>query len=100
MVINREEKDGVVECLYNSSNILKSEYNQSKNSLTVVFKSGLQYEYYNVLYRDYLRLEISESTGAVFNKMFGVKSKRQYEYKKLDKVDPTELIEKVKTIIT
>lgn len=95
MVINREEKDGVVECLFNSTNILKSVYNSKENILEITFKSGLVYEYYNVLYKDYLRLEISESTGSVFNKMFGVKSKRQYEYKKLDKVDPSLIIERV-----
>lgn len=40
-VIKRTEKEnGVVECLIDSSNILLSEYNKTKKTLKITFKSG------------------------------------------------------------
>ena len=99
MLVNREEKDGITECLYKSSNILRSEYNKEEKKLVVTFNSGLMYEYYNVSYTDYVRLEITESSGTVFNKMFGPKAKRKYEFKKLEKIDPKTLLESVVELI-
>jgi hypothetical protein len=90
-VVKRTEKEnGVVECLIDSSNILLSEYDKSKQTLKITFKAGTQYLYKDVLDRDYVRFEVSESQGSVFNKTM-----RKYEFDKLDKIDTTALLERI-----
>ena len=90
-VIKRTEKEnGVVECLIDSSNILLSEYNKTKKTLKITFKAGTQYLYKDVIERDYVRFEVSESQGSVFNKTM-----RKYEFEKLEKIDTTELLERI-----
>jgi hypothetical protein len=90
-VVKKEEKEnGVIECLIDSSNILLSEYNKSKKTLKITFKAGTQYLYKDVLDRDYVRFEVSESQGSVFNKTM-----RKYEFEKLEKIDTTELLERI-----
>ena len=90
-VVKRTEKEnGIVECLIDSSNILLSEYDKAKQTLKITFKAGTQYLYKDVLDRDYVRFEVSESQGSVFNKTM-----RKYEFDKLDKVDTTELLERI-----
>jgi hypothetical protein len=90
VVKRTEREDGVVECLIDSSNILLSEYNKSKQTLKITFKAGTQYLYKDVLYRDYVRFEVSESQGSVFNKTM-----RKYEFDKMDKVDTSNLLEQI-----
>lgn len=91
-VVKRTEKEnGIIECLIDSSNILLSEWDKSKKTLKITFKAGTQYLYKDVLERDYLRFEISESQGSVFNKTFS-----KYEFDKLDKIDVTEIKELIK----
>ena len=90
-VIKRTEKEnGIIECLIDSSNILLSEYNKPKKTLKITFKAGTQYLYKEVIERDYVRFEVSESQGSVFNKTM-----RKYEFDKLEKVDTTELLEQI-----
>ena len=90
-VIKRIEKENVVvECLIDSSNILLSEYNKTKKTLKITFKVGTQYLYKDVIERDYVRFEVSESQGSVFNKTM-----RKYEFDKLEKIDTTELLEQI-----
>ena len=90
-VVKRTEKEnGVVECLIDSSNILLSEYNKTKKTLKITFKAGTQYLYKDVIERDYVRFEVSESQGSVFNKTM-----RKYEFDKLEKIDTTELLEQI-----
>lgn len=86
-----EREDGVIECLIDSTNILLSEYDKNKKTLKITFKAGTQYLYKDVLYRDYLRFEVSESQGSVFNKTMG-----KYEFEKLDIIDVTEIKEMIK----
>ena len=90
VVKRTEREDGVVECLIDSSNILLSEYNKSKQTLKIIFKAGTQYLYKDVLDRDYVRFEVSESQGSVFNKTM-----RKYEFDKLDKIDTSNLLEQI-----
>ena len=91
-VIKRTEKEnGIIECLIDSSNILLSEYNKPKKTLKITFKAGTQYLYKEVIERDYVRFEVSESQGSVFNKTM-----RKYDFEKLDKIDTTELLEQIK----
>ena len=90
-VIKRTEKEnGIIECLIDSYNILLSEYNKPKKTLKITFKAGTQYLYKEVIERDYVRFEVSESQGSVFNKTM-----RKYEFDKLEKVDTTELLEQI-----
>ena len=90
-VIKRTEKEnGIIECLIDSSNILLSEYNKPKKTLKITFKAGTQYLYKEVIERDYVRFEVSESQGSVFNKTM-----RKYEFDKLEKVDTAELLEQI-----
>jgi hypothetical protein len=88
-VVKRTQKeDGVIECLIDSSNIIMSEYDESKKTLAITFKAGTKYLYKDVLHRDYVRFEVSESQGEIFNKTL-----RKYEFDKLDKVDVNPLKE-------
>jgi hypothetical protein len=79
-------EDGVIECLINSSNILKSEYSEKDKTLIMTFKGGTRYKYFDVLHRDYVRMEISESHGSVFNKTM-----QNYKFEKLEVIDISEL---------
>lgn len=80
------KEDGNIECLVDSTNILKMEYNEKEKSLIVTFKAGSRYKYLNVLHRDYVRLEISESQGSVFSKTM-----KSYKFEKLDPIDVTPI---------
>lgn len=86
VVKKTEREDGVVECLIDSSNILLSEYNKTDKTLKITFKAGTQYLYKDVLHRDYVRFEVSESQGSVFNKTMN-----KYEFEKLGSIDVTEI---------
>jgi hypothetical protein len=65
MLLKKTEKDGVVKALYDSSNILASNWNGA--DLTVIFKRGASYTYKNVSKTDYIRFETADSQGAVLN---------------------------------
>lgn len=93
-VIRKTQKEnGIVECLIDSSNILMSEYDESKNTLKLTFKGGTQYLYKDVLKRDYLRFEISESQGTVFSKTMN-----KYEFEKLGSIDINPIKDLIKEI--
>lgn len=86
-------EDGVIECLIESTNILKTEYNESTKEFIVTFKAGSRYKYLDVLNRDYVRFEISESQGSVFNKTM-----KSYKFEKLDSVNATPIKEMITEI--
>ena len=90
MFIERNEKDGVISCLFKSSNILASDYNQEKKELTIIFKEGRSYTYSGIEYKDYLRFEIAESQGQVFSKHI-----KKYETKKNGNIDVKEFLLKI-----
>jgi len=94
MFVERTEKDGVITCLFKSSNILSSDYNQEKKELIITFNAGRRYTYSNLEYKDYLRFEIAESQGEVFNKHI-----KKYPTKRNEDVDPTNLLNRVSEII-
>lgn len=91
VVKRTEREDGVIECLIDSTNIIMSEYDKNKKNLKITFKAGTQYLYKDVLERDYLRFEVSESQGSVFNKTM-----RKYEFDKLDPIDVEPIKELIK----
>lgn len=88
MILKRIEKDGIIKALYDSSNVLGSIYNSQSSDLDLIFKSGQKYRYKNVSKSDYMRLEIAESQGQVFNTHI-----KKYAFEKLDKVDPSKILE-------
>lgn len=90
MILKRDEKDGIVNALYNSSNILASTYDLKKNELVIIFKSGTKYKYKNVSKSDYMRFEIAESQGSVFNKYI-----KNYEFEKMESIDVVKLITEI-----
>jgi len=94
LLVNKEEKDGIIECLYKSSNIIASEYDEKNKKLSVTFNYGVKYEYYDVIHRDYVRFEINESQGTILNKNL-----KKYEFKKIGTVDVTPMKEKLKELL-
>jgi hypothetical protein len=91
VVKRTEREDGVIECLIDSTNILMTEYDESKKTFKVTFKAGTQYLYKDVLKRDYLRFEVSESQGSIFNKTM-----TKYEYEKLGSINTEPIKELIK----
>ena len=67
MLLKRQEKDNLIKAMYDSSNVIASIYNTQTNDLDIIFKAGTKYRYTNVSKPDYMRLEIAESQGVVFN---------------------------------
>ena len=94
MFVERTEKDGIISCLFKSSNILASEYNQEKNELTIIFNAGRKYTYSGVNHKDYHRFEMAESQGQFFNKYI-----KKYPTKKNDDINPIELLNRVTEIL-
>ena len=94
MFVERKEKDGVITCLFKSSNILSSEYIQEKKELIITFNAGRRYTYSNLEYKDYLRFEIAESQGEVFNKHI-----KKYPTKRNEDINPTELLNRVTQVL-
>ncbi len=87
MILKRIEKDNQIKALYDSTNILGSVYNTESSDLDLIFKSGQKYRYKGVSKADYMRLEIAESQGQVFNTHI-----KKYAFEKLEKVDPTKIL--------
>ena len=94
MFIDRKENEGIISCLFKSSNILASDYNQEKKELTITFNAGRSYTYSDINHKDYTRFELAESQGEIFSKYI-----KKYTTKRNPDVNPTELLTKVSTII-
>jgi hypothetical protein len=86
MILKRKEKDNVIKALYDSSNILGSKYDSNTGDLSLIFKAGTQYKYNGVSKSDYMRFEIAESQGKVFNTHI-----KKYSYVKLEDVDVSKI---------
>lgn len=67
MILKKVERDGVIDCLYDSSNIVGSQYNENNKTLSVIFKNGGKYTYSDVPKVEYLIFEGSPSQGKVLN---------------------------------
>lgn len=91
MLLERNDKTGVVKSLYKSSNILASTYNPKTEVLEVIFKGGSRYSYKGVGKNDFFRFESAESQGKVMNTV--IKPNREVE--KLEPVDEAKIIEAV-----
>lgn len=93
MILERVEKDGLVEALYESSNVVASSYNKNQNDLTVTFKNGGNYTYQGVSETDYVRFETAESQGKVLNANL-----KKYPFLKHEKVDVDDIIKRIKDV--
>jgi hypothetical protein len=91
MIIKKQEKDNKIKVIYESSNILASIFDVINNDLTIIFKAGTQYIYPNVSKSDYLRFEMADSQGSVFNTHI-----KKYSNQKLDSIDPTTILNEIK----
>ena len=93
MILEKIEKNGLIEVLYESSNIIASKYNKLDKSLSIIFKHGGNYVYSNVPETDYFRFETAESQGKVLNSNI-----KKYAFIKEDNVDVSEVIDRIKNI--
>lgn len=82
MVKKRIEKDGLVKCIFESTNILASTYDKANSNLTVIFGNGGSYTYTGVKGTDYLRFETDESQGKAITAYI-----KQYPFIKNEKVN-------------
>jgi len=86
MIIQREEKDGIVKGFYKSSNVALSEYNKATKDLTITFGYGGVYTYHNVPQKDYHRFELAESQGKVLSSHI-----KSFTFTKMDAVGKDEV---------
>lgn len=93
MILKRQEKDGLIKAMYNSSNIVASIYNSKNNNLEVIFKSGTKYRYDGVTKSDYMRFEIADSQGKVFESHI-----KKYPTSKLENVDITKILDETTSL--
>ena len=94
MLLKKQELDNKTKSIYESSNICASIYDKSNSSLTIIFNNGGQYIYEGVTSSDYLRFEVADSQGAVFNSHL-----KKYPFQKLDKVDVKDILVEIHEII-
>lgn len=87
MILKRQEKENIIKALYDSSNVLASTYDTESCDLTIIFGSGNQYKYSNVSKSDYMRFEIAESQGKIFNSHI-----KKYAFEKLDNFEMVEML--------
>lgn len=90
MILKRQEKDNAIVALYDSSNILGSVYDNINGDLTLIFKGGREYKYSKVSKSDYMRFELAESQGDIFNTHI-----KKYSFEKLGVTDISSLITEV-----
>lgn len=66
MLLFKEQENGVERCLFESSNILHTEYEETRLTLKIYFKTGNVYSYYPVYADLYENFKLAESTGRFF----------------------------------
>ena len=93
MILERVEKDGVVEAIYESSNIVASSYDKVKKNLNITFNYGGNYTYQNVPETDYMRFETSDSQGKVLGSHI-----KKYPALKHENVDVNVIFNKVSDV--
>ena len=88
MLIKRTEDNGIVNALYESSNILSSKYDGK--DLTIIFKRGASYTYNDVSKSDYTRFEMADSQGQILNSKI-----KAYSFSKNDVVNEIPIINEI-----
>jgi KTSC domain len=87
MVLKKEVHEDIIKCTFDSSNVIASEFNQKTQDLIITFKAGTRYKYANVSATDYMRFEIAESQGKVFNSHI-----KKYPTEKVDIVNVVNIL--------
>lgn len=67
MVLKEEVQDNIYTCYFDSSNILACQYYANVQILSLIFKSGKQYNYKNITPTEYQLFKIAKSQGKYFN---------------------------------
>ena len=94
-LIEKEIKNDLITCWYNSANILLSEYVLSKQLLDITFRNGQKYRYYHVNPQNHAGLQMSESTGQYFHTNI-----RTHAFKKMGVVPISEHLRRANKRIT
>jgi hypothetical protein len=98
MLLKRQEKNGKIKAIYNSSTICASIYDIETRNLTVIFRYGGQYLYPNVDQTDYTLFETSESNGVYFNNFIKKKYSDFQKLPQLDDVATSNLLKEIETM--
>jgi|TARA_B110000858_G_C17685167_1_gene418509 predicted nuclease with TOPRIM domain len=93
MILERVEKDGIVDAIYESSNIVASSYDKIKKNLNITFVYGGNYTYQGVPETDYMRFETSDSQGKVLGSHI-----KKYPALKHENVDVNVIFNKVSDV--
>jgi KTSC domain len=93
MLVKRLEKSGKIKAMYSSSTICASIFDTATKDLVVIFNNGGQYKYPNVADSDYMRLEMAESSGNVFNTYI---KKKYTNFEKMESLES----DRIKAILT
>ena len=88
-LIERQIDGDKITCLFNSANVLLTEYQLSKQVLEVTFNNGQKYRYYHVNPQDHAGLQIAESTGQYFHKTI-----KSHAFEKIGAVPIAELLKR------
>lgn len=94
MVISKQTEGSIIQSLYDSSNVIASQYNVETKNLVVIFGKGGQYLYEGVEYADFTRFEVAQSQGKSINEYI-----KKYPSKKLGEINTTPIKEDIKRII-
>lgn len=94
MVISKQTEGSIIQSLYDSSNVIASQYNMETKNLVVIFSKGGQYLYEGVEYGDFTKFEVSESQGKSLNTHI-----KKYPTKKMGEIDTTPIKEDIKRIL-
>lgn len=78
MLLKKQEENGVVEAIFDSSNLYKALYLRENKIMYVFFKKGGVYSYYNVDSDIYNEFETADSQGEFFTKNMKMNSKYPY----------------------
>lgn len=95
--VTEDDTGKLIECIINSSNILKTNYFAHRKRLFVFFNRGHVYSYTNISEELYNEFEESESQGEFLRKVI-MKNPNKYPYLKEFKINTSE-IEEAKEII-
>jgi hypothetical protein len=90
-ILKRNDQEKIIECLYDSSNVLASKYDKQSKELYVTFNRGAQYKYENVSLTDYTRFEMADSQGSILNSHI-----KKYTFSRMLDVNAEALINEIK----
>lgn len=93
MILQKVKQGTVTKALYQSSNIVASEYDEASNDLNVTFKNGGNYTYQNVPETDYVRFETASSQGVLLNSTI-----KQYPFQKNQNVNINEVVDTINNL--